>query len=227
MLFHLHKMWGHWAWRVSLKYYMHPKTLVLAIFFFGACLVVWTWSCLNSTKEIAKKNSFFLKKQSKGQLQKIIHDMNLNPTLPPRPVVMRFDTGTRRMDDLPDELHGEPGVEIAFDLDLQWRPWNSWKTPGGWKISCFFETKTCWQGAMGNYQVNVQYQSATSYFVWFVASSGFLLKAIQLLKHFLKSFAGNVSRKTRVSASLLQTNSTSLNRRNELYDLQRCQQLKV
>jgi len=45
--------------------------------------------------------------------------MNLNPTLPPRPLVMRFDTGTRRMDDLPDELHGEPGVEIAFDLDLQ------------------------------------------------------------------------------------------------------------
>ena len=39
--------------------------------FSGFCLVVWSWSCFNSTKEIEKKHSFFqlAKKQSTGQLQ--------------------------------------------------------------------------------------------------------------------------------------------------------------
>lgn len=155
--------------------------------------------------------------------------MNLNPTLPPRPLVMRFDTGTRRIDDLPDELHGEPGVEIAFDLDLQWRPW---KLPeDSWRLEdeLFFWNKTCWQGAISvGYQVKIQYQSGTSYFVLICRKfRNFCSKQFNSWSIFWQSFAGNVSRKTRVSASLLQTNSTSLNRRNELYDLQRCQQLKV
>lgn len=119
MLFHLRKNVR------SLGLEGFPKVLHASENFCVGHILVWflfgrlNLELLKLNQRNCKQKNLLPKKQSKRRLQKIIHDMNLNPTLPPRPLVMRFDTGTRRMDDLPDELHGEPGVEIAFDLDLQ------------------------------------------------------------------------------------------------------------
>ena len=158
---------------------MHPKTCVLAIFLFGACLVVWTWSCLNSTKEIAKKKQLLPKKQSKTAKNNSWYESESYSSSKTPCNEIRYR----------DPEDGWPSWWIAWRArrwDRIW-PWpavKTLKTPG--KISCFFETKPAGRelfqwGIKLKFSINLQHHISC----WFVVSSGIFAQSKSTLEAFL------------------------------------------